>query len=423
MPRIAYLTTCSPQQPTSGHALRVHANWRALRAIGTTRVWAFDTRPSPASRRLQRQESIVALAARKEARLPLLLRHARACVGDRSMLYAKAMSPRRVERLRRELDAWGTDLLVIGDTWLVDLLEPLRGSARRVAVDTHNVESHLYRRMLAEQRSLPGKLKLGLFMRNVRRLERHLQAADAVFAASPADAGLYRERHGLARLHVVPNALDTERYRRPPVAVEPASLVFTGSYGYWPNESAMHLIALSRTLDARGVAHRVRLVGRDPTEAMRAAAATAPNVTITGPVADIAPHIARAALILAPLTSGSGTKYKILEAMALERPVVTTPVGAEGLELVDGRHAVIAPDLAAFADQVARLLAEPARAECMARAGRDFVVQNHSLEALEQGLRRAIDAMERPRPTRSPPSSSGRRAQAVRGAHCPRSPT
>ncbi len=397
MLRIAYLTTCSPHQPTSGHALRVHANWRAMQAIGPTRVWAFDTHPSPASRRAQRQESIVALAARKEGRLPLLLRHLRAYAADRSMLYAKAMSPRRIERLRRELSAWRTDLLVIGDTWLVDLLEPLRGSARRLAVDTHNVESQLYRRMIAEQRSLPARLKYGLFLRNVRRLERHLGAADAVFATSPADAGIYRESHDLARLHVVPNALDTERYRRPAVAVEPASLVFTGSYGYWPNESAaLHLIAMSRTLDARGVVHRVRLVGRDPTQAMLVAAAGAPRVTITGPVEDIAPHIARAALIVAPLTSGSGTKYKILEAMALERPVVTTPVGAEGLELVDGQQAVVAPDLATFVDQVARLLAEPARAEGMARAGRGFVVHNHSLQALERCLRRAIDEMERP---------------------------
>lgn len=397
MPRIAYLTTCSPEAPSSGHALRVHANWRAMQALGPTRVWAFDTRPDPAARRAQRAQGVVSLAARKEGRVALLCRHARAFAGDRSMLYAKALSPRRLERLKRQLAAWGTDLLVIGDTWLLDLLEPLRGAARRLAVDTHNVESCLYRRMVAEQRSLAGKLKYGLFHRNVRRLERRLVAAHAVFAVSSHDAAIYQEEQHLDRLHVLPNALDTERYRRPAIAVEPGSLVFTGSYGYWPNEAAaLHLIAISRELDARGVAHRVSLVGRDPTPAMRDAAASAPRVAITGPVAEIQPHIARAALVVAPLTSGSGTKYKVLEALALERPVVTTPVGAEGLDLVDARHAAIAPDLATFADRVARLLAEPAAAEGMALAGRDFVVRHHSLQALECRLREAVAAMGLP---------------------------
>lgn len=397
MPRIAYLTTCSPAEPTSGHALRVHANWRAMQALGPTRVWAVDTRPNPAARQAQRRQGIESLAARSEGRLPLLLRHARAFARGRSMLYAKAMSPRRLERLRRELAAWGTDLLVIGDTWLLDLLEPLRGSARRVAVDTHNVESHLYRRMLAEQRSLAAKLKFGLFHRNVCGLERHLAAADAVFAVSACDADVYRQEQRLKRLHVLPNALDTDRYRRPAVPVEPGWLVFTGSFGYWPNEAgALHLIALSRALDARGVAHRAHLVGRDPTRAMREAAAGAPSVTITGPVAEVQTHIARAALVVAPLTSGSGTKYKVLEALALERPVVTTPIGAEGLDLVDGRHAAVAPDLGALTDRVAALLAEPRAAEHMAATGRDFVIENHSLRAVEGRLRAAVDAMGLP---------------------------
>jgi polysaccharide biosynthesis protein PslH len=98
-------------------------------------------------------------------------------------------------------------------------------------------------------------------------------------------------------------------------------------------------------------------------------------------------------VVVAPLTSGSGTKYKILEAMALARPVATTPVGAEGLDLIDGRHAAIAPDLASFADRVAHLLANPRRTEAMGAAAHDHVIANHSLPALEQRLRTAMAGM------------------------------
>ena len=193
---------------------------------------------------------------------------------------------------------------------------------------------------------------------------------------------------------MLPNGLDADLYRPATEPAEPGRLVFTGSYGYWPNEAAaLHLIAMSRTLDARGVEHRMALVGRDATPAMHAAAANAPGVTIIGSVPDIQPHIASAAVIVAPLTSGSGTKYKILEAMAMARPVATTPVGAEGLDLIDGRHAAIAPDLASFADRVAHLLANPEQARAMGLAGHDHVIANHSLPALQQRLRVAMADM------------------------------
>ena len=394
--RIAYLTTCSPVAPTSGHSLRVNANWQALRAVGEVRVYAFDSRPSPSSRPGLRMLGITPLPARRESRAGLLARHARSLLGGRSMLYAKACSPRRVERLATELRDWRTDLLVVGDTWLADLLPALLGAAKRAVVDTHNVESRLYARIAAEQ-PWPRKAKFLLFRENARRLERHLATADGVWAVSAADAHVYQHELGLdpRRLAVLPNGLDTDAYA--PRADRPApragTIVFTGSYGYWPNEAAaLHLAGLSTRLHTAGVDHEMLLVGRDPTPAMREAAARdgAGRVTVTGPVDDVRPYIAGAALVAAPLTSGSGTKYKILEALALGRPVVTTPVGAEGLDLRDGTEAAVAPDLAAFDARVASLLHEPTLAEAMGSAGRAWVVETHSLEALGRSLRAAL---------------------------------
>ena len=391
--RIAYLTSCSPLPPASGHSLRVHANWRAFSQLGEVRVFAFDCRPPAADRSALRARGIVPLPGRREARAALVLRHARSLLADRSMLYAKAYSRNRLRRLKAELEAWGCDLLVIGDTWLADLLPFFRASVRHVVVDTHNVESRLYARIVAEQ-PWPAKLKYLLFARNVRRLERHLATADAVWAVSAADAGLYRGALGLARLAVLPNGIDTDAYATGTLPPEPGSIVFTGSYGYWPNEAAaLHLIGLSRQLAAAGLAHRMLLVGREPSPAMLTAARGAPTVTVTGSVPDVRPFIARAALVAAPLTSGSGTKYKVLEGLALGRPVVTTPVGAEGLDLRDGVDAAIAPDLAAFDARLAAYLRDPAAAEGMAAAGRRWVEGTHSLKALDRALRAALHAI------------------------------
>jgi glycosyltransferase involved in cell wall biosynthesis len=391
--RIAYLTTCSPVPPVSGHSLRVHANWRAFSELAQVRTFAFDSRPLPAERTELRHLGITCLAARREARAALLARHVRSFLRGRSMLYAKACSPARTRRLAGELRAWGADLLVIGDTWLADLLPELRGAARRIVVDTHNVESRLYTRIVAEQ-PWPRRLKYILFRENVRRIERHLAEADAVWAVSEADAEVYRSGQGLGHVAVLPNALDTDAYAPAGTRPEPDTIVFTGSYGYWPNEAAaLHLIGLSGRLAAQGFTHRMLLVGRDPSPCMFESAKAVPSVTVTGPVADVRSFIARAALVAAPLTSGSGTKYKLLEALAMGRPVVTTPVGAEGLDLRDGVNAVVANDLAGFDEAVAAALREPARTESMAGAGRAWVVRTHSLAALGRALRGALDEL------------------------------
>ena len=391
--RIAYLTTCSPVPAVSGHSLRVHANWRAFRELAQVRTFAFDSCPPPSERTELARLGITCLTARREARAALLARHVRSFLRGRSMLYAKACSPARIRRLAGELRAWGADLLVIGDTWLADLLPELRGAARRIVVDTHNVESRLYTRIVAEQPS-PRRLKYILFRENVRRIERRLAEADAVWAVSEADAEVYRTGQGLARVAVLPNALDTDVYTPAGTRPELGTIVFTGSYGYWPNEAAaLHLIGLSGRLAAQGLTHRMLLVGRDPSPRMLESAKAAPSVTVTGPVSDVRPFIARAALVAAPLTSGSGTKYKLLEALAMGRPVVTTPVGAEGLDLRDGVNAAVANDLAGFDEAVAAALREPAHAEVMAGAGRAWVVGTHSLAALGRALRGALDEL------------------------------
>lgn len=392
--RIAYLTTCSPVPATSGHALRVNALRQALQAHGEVRVYAFATRPPAVERLRLREQGIHCLPARSEGRLAGTARHLHSLWSGGGMMYAKAVSARRLHRLALELRSYGCDLLVVGDTWLADLVAPLRASTTRLVVDTHNVESVLYRRLLAE-RPWAERPKLLMFQRNVAGLERHLHGVDGVWATSPADAAIYRERLGLKRLSVVPNAVDTEAYRPNGAVVDAGSVVFTGTFGYWPNESAaLHLIEVSRQLAGRGVAHRVRLVGRDPSPAMYAAAANLPTVEIIGPVEDIRPWIAGAAVVAAPLTSGSGTKFKILEAMALGRPVVTTPVGAEGLPITDGAEAAVAERIDCFVTRLEKVLAEPAQAEAMAARGRAWVERTHSIDALRVAVAAALARLD-----------------------------
>jgi glycosyltransferase involved in cell wall biosynthesis len=117
-------------------------------------------------------------------------------------------------------------------------------------------------------------------------------------------------------------------------------------------------------------------------------------VIVTGRVPDVLPHLERAAALVVPLRIGGGTRLKIVEALALATPVVSTRVGAEGLGLADGRHLRLAEEPIAFAEAIGALLEDPREAAAMGRRGRDFVHERYRWAALGEEL---VDYWERVR--------------------------
>jgi len=124
----------------------------------------------------------------------------------------------------------------------------------------------------------------------------------------------------------------------------------------------------------------ITIVGRDPDPTVVAMAADA-AVTVTGSVDDVRPFLARAAVVVAPMVSGSGIKNKILEAMAMQRPVVATSLAAEGVAATPGRDLLVADGAPAFAAAVESLLADPGWAASIAAAGRTLVETRYTWEA------------------------------------------
>ena len=196
---------------------------------------------------------------------------------------------------------------------------------------------------------------------------------------SEAEAALFGR--GIA----VGNGIDADRFR--PDAVAPIDapqarsrplIVFTGQMDYQPNvdAAAWFARAVLPRLDAT-----FAIVGRAPTAAVRALAG--PRVLVTGEVADTRPWLAAASVCIAPLLLARGVQNKVLEAMAMARPVVATPAAAEG---IDHRGTIRVAEAADFADAVAALIAEPGTlgAEARARvlAGYDWTARLRSLDAL-----------------------------------------
>jgi len=130
---------------------------------------------------------------------------------------------------------------------------------------------------------------------------------------------------------------------------------------------------------------RLLLVGHDTRHRLRPLA-DGRRIIATGSVADVAPLVGEAAVSVAPIRADSGTRIKILEALALGVPVVSTTLGAEGLDLVPGREIVLADAPEAFAESVVRLLTDRATRDAMGHAGRGAVARAYDWTGIEARL-------------------------------------
>ncbi len=168
-------------------------------------------------------------------------------------------------------------------------------------------------------------------------------------------------------------------------------VVFTGSMDWRPNQDAARYFVSAILPPLRRVRPDLEctFVGRNPPADIQLLAEV-PGVHITGTVDDVRPYVERAAVYVVPLRIGGGSRLKILEALAMARAVVSTTVGAEGLEVVHNRHIVLADDPATFAASVLRLLDDPERCMNLAIEGRRLVEQLYGWDSLAKRFGRFI---------------------------------
>jgi sugar transferase (PEP-CTERM/EpsH1 system associated) len=228
--------------------------------------------------------------------------------------------------------------------------------------------------------ALGGPLK-PLYAREARLLgaeERRIAArAEASLFVSDAEAALFGP-HG--RVMTVENGVDTGFFDPAAVVADGAEIVFTGQMDYPPNVEAAQWFArgILPLVRRRHPEARFAVVGRAPTAAVRALAAL-PGVEVTGAVADVRGYLAAASVAVAPLRLARGTQNKVLEAMAMALPVVTTAAAAQGIDHAGALR--IADDADAFAGAVADLLDASAERQAMGQAARAQVIRRYGWEA------------------------------------------
>ena len=227
--------------------------------------------------------------------------------------------------------------------------------------------------------------------------------ADASIFVSEAEAALFRAKAALpqADIRAIGNGIDLDFYD-PAAGFEPLErgegplILFTGQMDYRPNVDAVSFYAtqvLPRIRERRPEA-RFAIVGRQPVRAVTALAGQA-GVTVTGAVPDVRSWLAAADAVVAPLAIGRGIQNKVLEAMAMARPVVASPTAFNGIEAEPGRDLLVADGAEAQAHHVLDLLADPARAAGIGKSARRRMETHYRWEARLAPLTRLLQASAR----------------------------
>src|SRR5215216_32908 len=244
----------------------------------------------------------------------------------------------------------------------------------------HNVEAMIWKRHYEVQTNPAKKAYLYGQWQKMRRFEREMcRRFDSVIAVSADDRDQMKHEYGAEDVFDVPTGVDTEFFR-PSGNVRPQahSLVFTGSMDWLPNDDAIRYFTreIMPLIKQKVPDATLTVVGRNPTPALVELGKSDPSLIITGRVDDVRPYMESAAAYIVPLRIGGGTRLKIFEAMAMEKAVVSTTVGAEGLPLNDGVELLLADEPAAFAGAVVRVLTESSYAAELGQRAASIVRKN-----------------------------------------------
>lgn len=270
-----------------------------------------------------------------------------------------------------------------------------------VALRQQNIESVLMRRYAEKAANPLVRSYASLQAKRLRRYEAvTTMRFDLCTVMTEVDAAALREMAPHACIETVSAGVDTEYFHPDVLKItpEPLRLVTTGDYRWPPTADGLtYFVKNVYPLIHQAVPDvRLAVVGHEPPETVRRAAESA-GICVTGRVEDIRMEILRAAVCVVPTRIGSGIRLKILEAMALSRPVVSTRIGCEGIEAVPGVHLLVADTPEDFATQVVRLLENPSEGRRIADAALRIVRERYAWPVLTDRLSALYERMLRER--------------------------
>ena len=384
--RILFITSQFPFPPDSGWNIRVFNFIRFLSAKHKITLLSFYTEKDDPSKfsELSGYCSEIFTIRRSSSYNPLDL--------AKGLLTSIPFSVWNFESRKMEKKAKGLfsskefDVIQVEDIHMSQYL-PWDCSGLKI-LDMHNVESEYLERFSEIEKNVFKKYYASLTAGKLKKYEiSNSKKFDLCLAVSEKDLKTFQLFAQPKSLEVIPNGVDLNYFSTKGVKADPLTLLFLGKLDYRPNIDAMFYfmekiwpLIIKRIPDAKFL-----VVGKDMPENLKSSLKSK-NVILKGYVEDIREVLSSCSVMVVPLRYGGGTRIKILEAFAMGKPVVSTTLGCEGIEVHSGEEILIADTPESFAESVVQVLTYPDLREKLSRTGRKLVQEKYDWEKIIQKL-------------------------------------
>ena len=394
---VLVVTPYLPSPPNTGGRRRMHALVSRLSSTHRVTVLSFvapdgETAAVEGTRRIAADVITVVNASASATVTAKRMRQLRSIASRHSFARHVYLTPAMQKAINEVSSTRRFDLVLVEFAHMAGYSFPTSGP---VVLDEHNIEYDvLLRSSQGERGAIRRAFNYVEYLKLRAEERRAWTRADGCLFTSDRDRDLARRAGCDVPSAVVPNGVDLSEFV-PGAAPTGSDIVFVGA-DFYPNANALRFYAddvLPAVLRATPLARLVVVGGA--ADALRDRPRQ--GVELVGVVDDVRPFLADAAVVIAPLRIGGGTRLKILEAMAMGRPVVATRIGAEGIEAVHGRDILIAEDADGLARETNRLLADRELAHAIGAAGRDLVERRYDWDVVAGELRRFARSLLAPR--------------------------
>jgi len=262
----------------------------------------------------------------------------------------------------------------------------------------HNVESVIIRRFTGLEKNILKKAYALLEWLKMRRYEdKTWPEFNKCLVVSEQDRAILEVRMRSNNIDIVPNGVDTGYFYPQQTGIKPLSLIYTGEIGWHPNTDAVIYFAreIFPLIKKKVADASFYVVGNNPSSEVLKLAEKDKSIIVTGFVEDIRSYIAQSEVFVVPLRIGSGTRLKILEAMAMGKPVVSTSIGCEGIGVSHGKNIIVADGPEEFTDKVIELFNNQELKAKLALSARKLVEEKYSWTKITQELNSVIRQLQR----------------------------
>lgn len=307
--------------------------------------------------------------------------------------------PAMSQAIKRTLKDKSINLVQVEHLYSVQYLSLAEGMPK--IVSAHNVETVRSQGFLGQRPTYARnriidhidnfliRLKSPIRNRRIQRIEANLNdLSDACIAVSEEDSHVLERLNPGLKIVTVPNGVDIDYFTPNADSFHDPTIVFSGHMGYYPNEDAVLYLHKDILPSVRSQIPNIKtiIVGKEPSPNILKLAIEDRSINVTGFVEDVRPYLRPDAVYVVPLRYGSGTRLKVLEAMAMEMAVVSTSIGCEGIDVEHNANIIIEDSPNAYAAAIIRLLKYAEQRKRLAKAGRQLVLQKYDWNIVAKPL-------------------------------------